>query len=99
MFLLSCGWSNAVFCGFVHNIPSTFAAALLPCESHSIILQDPGQKRKWVVSYLVINKSRSLRGNWKRLVLDNNLEEGDACLFELIKNKDLLTMIAHISKG
>ena len=64
-----------------------------------IILQDPGQKRKWVVSYLVINKSRSLRGNWKRLVLDNNLEEGDACLFELIKNKDLLTMIAHISKG
>ncbi|WOK99615.1 B3 domain-containing protein [Canna indica] len=80
------------------TIPKKFAEEHLPRTSQKMILRVPAHKRKWTVSYLVQKTAVVLKSKWKSFVRDNNLEEGDICLFELEKNKTALTVTVHISK-
>jgi hypothetical protein len=36
---------------------------------------------------------------WTKFTKDNNLQQGDMCLFELLKNEKELTMNVHIIRG
>ncbi|OAY81469.1 B3 domain-containing protein, partial [Ananas comosus] len=78
------------------NIPRSFAAAHLPRRCEQIILKRPNQKKKWITSYVSTRQVRGvyggIYGGWKHFVIDNNLQQGDICLFELMKNKKMLTM-------
>nr|CAD1841382.1 unnamed protein product [Ananas comosus var. bracteatus] len=82
------------------NIPRSFAAAHLPRRCEQIILKLPNQKKKWITSYVSTRQVRGvyggIYGGWKHFVMDNNLQQGDICLFELMKNKKMLTMTVYV---
>ncbi|KAF7047917.1 hypothetical protein CFC21_056769 [Triticum aestivum] len=55
--------------------------------SRSLVFQAEGKNQQWHGE--LHDNSRSLRisGGWTSFAKDNNLREGDICLFELMKNK------------
>ncbi|KAJ0980317.1 hypothetical protein J5N97_008572 [Dioscorea zingiberensis] len=80
---------------FFLTVPSAFASAYLPDTTQQIVLQRPGGGKKWSVIYLVQKIAAGFSGQWKQFVNDNNLEEGDICLFELVENKKKIRMSVH----
>ncbi|KAJ3684404.1 hypothetical protein LUZ61_013568 [Rhynchospora tenuis] len=78
-----------VYRDFFLYIPTKFAiSAKLPEKSSKISLRVPDRVEKWKVTctFKVQNgkqKVWSIMGGWWRFSLDNNLEEGDALVFEM----------------
>ncbi|ERN03807.1 B3 domain-containing protein Os01g0723500 [Amborella trichopoda] len=85
--------TSHVYKGFLLNIPLDFVKKHLPDEKPAMDLLDPSGK-KWKVKYIVSGGFRGgLSGGWGAVSLGNNLEEGDACVFEL---KGDNFMVLHI---
>ncbi|KAG1362104.1 putative B3 domain-containing transcription factor VRN1, partial [Cocos nucifera] len=72
-----------VYKKFFLTIPNCFAAEHLPRENRTIDLRLPRGKKLWRMSYLHYDNFSGLGKQWKKFALDNNLEEGDVCVFEL----------------
>jgi len=58
-----------------------FSKRWLPDKRMQLSLVGPSEN-KWSVAYLGDRAPPGLSGGWKRFSLDNNLEEGDVCIFE-----------------
>ena len=84
-------------------IEQGYADCHLPREDQIMRLRLPGKNDTWkaklYVGDKVNGKFNALRRGWKKLVKDNKLQEGDMCLFELLKNEEELTMNVHIIKA
>ena len=55
----------------------------LPNERIQVTLLGPTNK-EWQVQYLGDRLHAGLSGGWRYFALDNNIEEGDVCVFELV---------------
>ncbi|CAM0875849.1 unnamed protein product [Alopecurus aequalis] len=77
------------------EISREYAEAYLPFDDQMLTLQHHG--KKWEVRCRVKDgKSKRLLRGWKQFAHDNNLQLGDACLFELLKNGKKYAMNVHI---
>lgn len=63
-------------------------------------LQVPGKNHTWEAKLYIGDKEKckfyELHTGWKKFVNDNKLQDDDMCLFELLKNEQVLTMNVHI---
>ncbi|XP_020254477.1 B3 domain-containing protein Os12g0592300-like isoform X2 [Asparagus officinalis] len=80
-------------------IPSSFAANHLPRRSMQVSLGIPGHRKKWQVSYIVGNSTSWFGGKWNTFAHDSRLQNGDVCLFELVKKRGNFTMEVHIARA
>ncbi|KAJ3678138.1 hypothetical protein LUZ60_001941 [Juncus effusus] len=83
----------------VLSIPKKFSVEYLPTETAEATLHYMG--RKWNAMY-IYRKERKQIGStgWKSFVKDNNLQEGDVCLFELLKDKnEIISFRVHLLKN
>lgn len=81
-------------------IPPEFVKEFLPQKSQEIILRvDPCARKEWKVKYCVGETAARFIGKWRNFVRDNDLEEGDVCVFELSKSKKKTTMTVHIFRA
>ncbi|XP_019709182.1 B3 domain-containing protein_Os12g40080 isoform X2 [Elaeis guineensis] len=72
-----------VYKKFFLTIPNCFAAEHLPRENRTIDLRLPHGQKMWRMSYLHYDCFSGLGKQWKNFAIDNSLEEGDVCVFEL----------------
>ncbi|CAM0875867.1 unnamed protein product [Alopecurus aequalis] len=72
------------------------AAAHLPDENHTMMLQCKGEKWKAKMVVLQNGRRRFISGGWSKFARDNSLGVGDICLFEQKMNNKKLTMKVHI---
>ncbi|VAH68590.1 unnamed protein product [Triticum turgidum subsp. durum] len=78
-----------------HEISRKYAEVYLPFVEQMVTLQHHG--KKWEVRCCVKNKkSKRLMRGWMHFVRGNNLQLGDVCLFELLRNKKKYVMNVHI---
>ncbi|KAG1354347.1 putative B3 domain-containing protein [Cocos nucifera] len=87
---------DAVSDRFRMYIPKHFAAKYLGHEQQTVVLSLPNGKEKWNVHYLSYDHCSQFSGQWQKFVQDNNLEEGDVCIFELTRAHKNLAMDVHI---
>ncbi|KAJ0970722.1 hypothetical protein J5N97_018681 [Dioscorea zingiberensis] len=81
-------WRSHVFKRFFMTVPSYFASLHFNPKKQIVILRVPGRIKEWHVRYVWLGQGWGLRGKgWQSFVLDNNLNEGDSCVFELIASK------------
>ncbi|KAH9309569.1 hypothetical protein KI387_037480, partial [Taxus chinensis] len=59
----------------------------LPREKTKVILVDPNNN-EWDVQYLGNLNQPGLSAGWRYFSFDNNLEDGDVCIFEQVDNSD-----------
>uniref|UniRef100_A0A453HEP3 TF-B3 domain-containing protein n=1 Tax=Aegilops tauschii subsp. strangulata TaxID=200361 RepID=A0A453HEP3_AEGTS len=65
--------------------------------SRSLVFQAEGKIQQWHGGLHVTDRALRIRGGWTSFARDNNLREGDICLFELMKNKvGLKKMMVYI---
>lgn len=76
------------FFSLVQHIPSSFAQKYLN-RSGSIMLQI-SDGPWWLVRCINEGNGAKLSQGWREFVLDNSLEEGDVCVFELISKEDIM---------
>ncbi|KAJ6836571.1 B3 domain-containing protein-like [Iris pallida] len=75
-----------VYSNFFMSIPSEFVTEHFPLKCHAVDLRIQNGKSTWCdVTFSNHQKcSRGLTGlQWRSFVDDNNLQEGDVCIFEL----------------
>ncbi|GLJ38029.1 hypothetical protein SUGI_0774240 [Cryptomeria japonica] len=86
-----------VYSGFWLRVSKSCADSLqLPQERTQLTLVDPNSK-EWHVQYLGHLERAALSGGWGHFSRGNNLEEGDACIFERIdNNKKKVKLKVHI---
>jgi hypothetical protein len=71
-------------CLDVQSFPRRFEACFqLPRERMEVTLLGPTNK-EWQVQYLGDRSHPGLSGGWRYFSLDNNVEEGDVCVFEFV---------------
>ncbi|KAJ4785009.1 B3 domain-containing protein [Rhynchospora pubera] len=80
----------------VITIPSKFSSEHLPKKSGSFVLHLAGDK-EWLVKY--IDRSYRQELQMKHFFLDSNVQLGDFCLFELVKEATQTTFNVHISRN
>lgn len=73
-------------------MPSSFAEKYLGGISGFITLQ-VSSGGKWPVRCIWSNGSAKLSKGWPEFVRDNLLEEGDVCIFELIKMEEIVLKV------
>ncbi|KAH9309571.1 hypothetical protein KI387_037482, partial [Taxus chinensis] len=88
-----------VYRGFLLDFPKTYAGHLkLPKDRREVILVNSNMN-EWHVRY-IWRSSRGagvLSAGWKYFTVDNNLEEGDICIFERVdNNKNSIKLRVHI---
>ncbi|KAJ3685495.1 hypothetical protein LUZ61_014659 [Rhynchospora tenuis] len=82
------------------HIPTKFAAEQLPKETQNVVLCRPKNKMTWLVKYYYGKGQQTIEGSlWRMFVQDNNLQEGDVCLFEMVKAAEQITFLVHISRA
>ncbi|KAH7834314.1 hypothetical protein Vadar_014841 [Vaccinium darrowii] len=74
------------------HMPSSFAEKYLGGISGFITLQ-VSSGGKWPVRCIWSNGSAKLSKGWPEFVRDNLLEEGDVCIFELIKTEEIVLKV------
>lgn len=79
---------------FVHgkrilHLPSSFARKHLKDLSGDIKLQFPDGKQ-WPVRPIFNRGKAKISRGWRKFVMDNSLEEGDVCIFELVETEDIV---------
>ncbi|KAK1291182.1 hypothetical protein QJS10_CPB17g02550 [Acorus calamus] len=75
-----------VYKAFFMYIPFNFVKKYISSETQDIILSD-SNRRKWSVKCRVRGAAAGLGKGWSVFVEENKLEEGDVCVFELVKKK------------
>ncbi|ERM98499.1 hypothetical protein AMTRI_Chr07g79330 [Amborella trichopoda] len=85
-----------VYSGFYLHIPVWFSRKYFPRRSQHVTLRNPFGAH-WVAIYRYKESvsEGALVGGWKYFSIENNLEEGDACVFEL-SNEGIKEMYVHI---
>ncbi|XP_031500621.1 B3 domain-containing protein Os03g0212300-like [Nymphaea colorata] len=81
------------------NVPSAFVRQHLAFESCMLTLFDP-EGRCYPVRYLNTSESGGIVGfssGWRKFAVENHLREGDACVFEFIKEP--IGFKVHIFRG
>lgn len=73
-------------------LPSCFAEKHLNGVSGFIKLQNP-DGRQWPVRCLYRGGRAKLSQGWFEFAQDNNLGEGDVCVFELLRMKDVVLKV------
>ncbi|KAK9285239.1 hypothetical protein L1049_024428 [Liquidambar formosana] len=81
-FLLTMKPTN-VYKSFVLSIPRAWAMKHIPCQCQKIQLRVPPSRRTWAASLKSRLNKFELRKGWADFVMDNNLEEHDACVFKI----------------
>ncbi|KMZ57701.1 hypothetical protein ZOSMA_82G00130 [Zostera marina] len=85
---------------YLHNkmyIPKQFAAHYLPNASVDFILQNQAGKLYNVRVYWN-KKDQYITSGWRVFVFENNIEEDDACVFELVKERQFNIYIHRVVK-
>ena len=92
-----------MYCNFsliavVQAIPKAFAKEHMPKETRQVSLSD-SNRYKWPTKWVYKDKdggvTSGLSAGWRGFALDHRLEEGDVCVFELVKG-DNLDLLVHI---
>ncbi|XP_031482524.1 B3 domain-containing protein Os11g0197600-like [Nymphaea colorata] len=83
-----------VYFGFFMHLPTKFRN-YLPSTASDLTLWDPSGK-PWPVRYVCSSLYGGLSGGWVKFTLHHNIEEGDVCIFELIKEKELKVHIFRV---
>ncbi|XP_044980414.1 B3 domain-containing protein Os03g0620400-like isoform X2 [Hordeum vulgare subsp. vulgare] len=80
------------------TITKECAAAHFPHESASVILQRPGESKKWYPRFCKGNGGsiHKIRGEWSDFVCDNHVEEADICIFVSTKGGGRFTFTVHL---
>lgn len=79
---------------FIVNVPAAFAKKYLHGVSDSFQLEVSGGEQ-WPVHCKQVNGVvKVLAGGWSRFAKDNNLAEGDVCVFELIQVEDVVLKVS-----
>ncbi|XP_078153519.1 B3 domain-containing protein Os12g0592300-like [Carex rostrata] len=82
------------------SIPIKFSAEHLPKETREMALHRPKKEMMWPVKYYYRKGHQSFEGTlWRKFVQENNLQEGDMCLFEMVKAARQIKFVVHISKA
>ncbi|XVF45210.1 hypothetical protein PTKIN_Ptkin02bG0186700 [Pterospermum kingtungense] len=81
-----------VYKGVVLHIPRCFSQRYLNGVDGIITLQ-VSEEKKWPVQCVYANGSLKFSKGWAEFVLDNNLDEGDVCVFELINTKEIVLKV------
>ncbi|KAI6701263.1 hypothetical protein NL676_015587 [Syzygium grande] len=81
---------------FILHLPSSFARMHLKDLSGDIKLQLPGGKQWPVRRIFNRSKASKISRGWRKFVTDNNLEEGDVCIFELAETEDVVLNVTII---
>ncbi|KAJ3685494.1 hypothetical protein LUZ61_014658 [Rhynchospora tenuis] len=82
------------------NIPTKFAAEQLPKATQFVVLRRPKKEMTWQVNYYYSKRVQTIAGSlWRKFVQENNLQDGDMCLFEMVKAAEQITFLVHISKA
>ena len=76
----------------LQHIPRCFAQRYLNGVDGIITLQ-VSEGKKWPVQCIYGNGSLKFSKGWAEFVLDNNLNEGDVCVFELINTKEIVLKV------
>ncbi|KAJ6368594.1 hypothetical protein OIU78_001048 [Salix suchowensis] len=82
-----------VYRGFLLHIPSSFARTFLNRVTGFVTLEVCDGKQ-WPVRCSFKDGKAKLGQGWTEFVWENNLEEGDVCIFELIHAKDIVMKVA-----
>ncbi|XP_031280992.1 B3 domain-containing transcription factor VRN1-like [Pistacia vera] len=67
-------------------MPKTFWVKCLSKEVKQIKIQDSDRK-EWPLSITHSRRGRLIRGGWRKFQQEKNLEEGDICVFELMRKR------------
>ncbi|OVA05171.1 B3 DNA binding domain [Macleaya cordata] len=78
---------------FILNVPMDFAKAYLMQKTQSLTLR-VSDGRTWNVDCVCGEFYTKLIKGWKEFVLDNHLEEGDICMFELVDRNSFETNVS-----
>ncbi|XP_022763315.1 B3 domain-containing transcription factor VRN1-like isoform X2 [Durio zibethinus] len=81
-----------VYKGILLHIPRIFAQKYLNGVDGTITLQ-VSEGKKWPVRCIYAHGSLKFSKGWAEFVLDNNLDEGDVCVFELINTKEIVLKV------
>ncbi|KAI3472865.1 hypothetical protein Pfo_031117 [Paulownia fortunei] len=71
------------------NIPLSMAKGNLPNKNNNLKLRSLNGK-KWPVMCTLGTVNAKINSGWKKFVKDNTLKVGDACIFEVVKRKELI---------
>ncbi|CAL5329173.1 unnamed protein product [Camellia sinensis] len=77
---------------FFLPIDKPFSVVHFPLDKSHIVLWD-SKGKDWNVTVLFINGRHKFSEGWRSFVLANQLKEGDVCIFELIKEKEMLVHV------
>ncbi|XP_019056040.1 PREDICTED: B3 domain-containing protein Os01g0723500-like [Nelumbo nucifera] len=67
-------------------------AKYLPKHQEQIVLRVP-EGGRWEVNYYYTERNKGLYGGWSAFSRDNNLIEGDYCVFELVNELEMMVYI------
>lgn len=71
-------------------VPDEFDSKHLGVECTAFITLEAPNEKKWRVRFIYGSNRKKISEGWGAFSLENNLEEGDVCLFELIASKDVV---------
>ncbi|XP_051220281.1 putative B3 domain-containing protein Os03g0621600 isoform X2 [Lolium perenne] len=71
----------------------------LPQEKQIVVLQLRGERWKMWLNDARTKRGRRLIHGWRQFVMDNDLQIGDICLFDLINDKKICTISVHIIRA
>ncbi|KAI3966130.1 hypothetical protein MKW92_019971 [Papaver armeniacum] len=79
------------------RVPAVFATQHLTDITRMVITLRVSDERTWDVGYVsqTTIESRISQG-WREFVAENDLKEGDVCVFELVDNRENFEMNVHI---
>ncbi|KAK9706776.1 hypothetical protein RND81_07G151000 [Saponaria officinalis] len=79
-----------VYKGLYLTIPKDWALKYMITRDHQVELKVGGEHNFWLVGCRWTHGGQcQFRPRWAEFVLDNNLEEGDVCVFELVQKGNL----------
>ncbi|XP_021287250.1 B3 domain-containing transcription factor VRN1-like isoform X3 [Herrania umbratica] len=81
-----------VYKGILLHIPRWFARKHLNGVNGTITLQ-VSEGKKWPVRCIHVDGHLKFCKGWAEFVLDNNLDEGDVCVFELISTQEIVLKV------
>ncbi|XP_057965093.1 B3 domain-containing protein Os01g0723500-like isoform X2 [Malania oleifera] len=77
---------------FILRIPTSFSKAYLPQQKTRFVLKN-SKGKAWEVASNYNKKYHAFSGGWRAFACDNNLNQGDVCVFELV---DKNVMQVHV---
>lgn len=81
--------------GFWMGLQNTFCKTYLPAEDEKLMLEANGME--WECVYLAYKNG--LSGGWRSFSIDNELRDGDCCIFELVTRRRFVVHIFRAAKG